>query len=95
MAASARPAREALADRARRAGAHRDAEDDSTRRCRCSTARAFKGVERRAKRFLLPTDDEELVVMVHLMSAGRLKYVAAEREGRQDAHVPRALRGRR
>ena len=35
----------------------------------------FKGVERRAKRFLLPTDDEALVVMVHLMSAGRLKYV--------------------
>jgi formamidopyrimidine-DNA glycosylase len=35
----------------------------------------FRGVERRAKRFLLPTDDGELVVMVHLMSAGRLKYV--------------------
>ena len=35
----------------------------------------FKGVERRAKRFLLPTDDDELVLMVHLMSAGRLKYV--------------------
>src|SRR3954463_15881733 len=35
----------------------------------------FRGVERRAKRFLLPTDDDELVVLVHLMSAGRLKYV--------------------
>jgi formamidopyrimidine-DNA glycosylase len=35
----------------------------------------FRGVERRAKRFLLPTDDEEFVLMVHLMSAGRLKYV--------------------
>jgi formamidopyrimidine-DNA glycosylase len=35
----------------------------------------FRGVERRAKRFLLPTDDDELVVMIHLMSAGRLKYV--------------------
>ncbi|HEX5450269.1 MAG TPA: DNA-formamidopyrimidine glycosylase family protein [Gaiellaceae bacterium] len=32
-------------------------------------------VERRAKRFLLPTDDDSLVLMVHLMSAGRLKYV--------------------
>ena len=32
-------------------------------------------VERRAKRFLLPTDDDALVLMVHLMSAGRLKYV--------------------
>jgi formamidopyrimidine-DNA glycosylase len=35
----------------------------------------LRGVERRGKRFLLPTDDGELVVMVHLMSAGRLKYV--------------------
>jgi formamidopyrimidine-DNA glycosylase len=35
----------------------------------------FAGVQRRAKRFLLPTDDGELVLMVHLMSAGRLKYI--------------------
>ena len=41
----------------------------------------FKGVERRAKRFLLPTGDEELVVLVHLMSAGRLKYVAPNGKG--------------
>ena len=41
----------------------------------------FRGVERRAKRFLLPTDDDGLVVMVHLMSAGRLKYVAAGAKG--------------
>ena len=41
----------------------------------------FKGVARRAKRFLLPTDDEELVVMVHLMSAGRLKYVPPNGKG--------------
>jgi len=41
----------------------------------------LKGVERRAKRFLLPTDDEELVLMVHLMSAGRLRYVAANAKG--------------
>ena len=32
-------------------------------------------VDRRAKRFLLPTADGELVLMVHLMSAGRLKYI--------------------
>ncbi len=32
-------------------------------------------VERRAKRFLLPTGDGDLTLMVHLMSAGRLKYV--------------------
>jgi formamidopyrimidine-DNA glycosylase len=41
----------------------------------------FKGVERRAKRFLLPTDDEEIVVMVHLMSAGRLKYIPPHGKG--------------
>jgi len=41
----------------------------------------FKGVERRAKRFLLPTDDDELVLMVHLMSAGRLKYVPPNGQG--------------
>ena len=42
---------------------------------------ALRGVERRAKRFLLPTDDGELVLMVHLMSAGRLKYVAPNGKG--------------
>jgi formamidopyrimidine-DNA glycosylase len=41
----------------------------------------LRGVERRAKRFLLPTDDDELVLMVHLMSAGRLRYVPKGRKG--------------
>ena len=41
----------------------------------------LRGVERRAKRFLLPTDDDELVLLVHLMSAGRLKYVPAGGKG--------------
>ena len=36
--------------------------------------RRFAGAERRAKRLLFPTDDGELVLMVHLMSAGRLRY---------------------
>jgi formamidopyrimidine-DNA glycosylase len=45
----------------------------------------LRGVERRAKRFLLPTDDGELVVMVHLMSAGRLKYVP---QGGKGAKTP-------
>jgi formamidopyrimidine-DNA glycosylase len=36
---------------------------------------SFDGVRRRAKRFLLPTEDGELVLMVHLMSAGRLRYL--------------------
>jgi formamidopyrimidine-DNA glycosylase len=37
--------------------------------------RRFAGAERRAKRLLFPTDDGELVVLVHLMTAGRLKYL--------------------
>jgi len=37
--------------------------------------RRFSGAGRRAKRMLFPTDDGELVLMVHLMSAGRLRYV--------------------
>ena len=41
----------------------------------------FRGVERRAKRFVLPTDDDELVLMVHLMSAGRLKYLRPGEKG--------------
>jgi formamidopyrimidine-DNA glycosylase len=35
----------------------------------------LQGARRRAKRFLFPTDDGELVLMVHLMSAGRLRYL--------------------
>src|SRR5262252_8729301 len=37
--------------------------------------RQFRGAERRGKRLLFPTDDGELVVLVHLMTAGRLRYV--------------------
>jgi formamidopyrimidine-DNA glycosylase len=36
----------------------------------------FAGARRRAKRLLFPTEDGELVLMVHLMSAGRIRYVA-------------------
>jgi formamidopyrimidine-DNA glycosylase len=35
----------------------------------------FGGARRRAKRLLFPTDDDGLVLMVHLMSAGRLRYL--------------------
>jgi formamidopyrimidine-DNA glycosylase len=35
----------------------------------------FAGAERRAKRLLLPVADGELVLMVHLMSAGRIRYL--------------------
>src|SRR5437867_683812 len=37
--------------------------------------RRLAGAERRAKRLLFPTDDGELVILVHLMTAGRLRYL--------------------
>ena len=37
--------------------------------------RRFAGAERRAKRLLFPTEDGELVLLVHLMSAGRIRYL--------------------
>ncbi len=43
--------------------------------------RRLAGAERRAKRLLFPTDDGELVVMVHLMTAGRLKYLQYGEQG--------------
>ena len=41
----------------------------------------LSGAERRAKRLLFPTDDGELVVLVHLMTAGRLKYLELGEKG--------------
>src|SRR6059058_2535274 len=43
--------------------------------------RRLAGAERRAKRLLFPTEDGELVVLVHLMTAGRLKYLRAGEQG--------------
>ena len=43
--------------------------------------RHFRGVERRGKRLLFPTDDGELVLLVHLMTAGRLKFLQAGEKG--------------
>ena len=37
--------------------------------------RRFAGAERRAKNILLPTEDGELVLHIHLMSAGRLRFL--------------------
>jgi len=37
--------------------------------------RRLSGAERRAKRLMFPTEDGELVLLVHLMTAGRLKYL--------------------
>jgi formamidopyrimidine-DNA glycosylase len=41
----------------------------------------LSGAERRAKRLLFPTEDGELVLLVHLMSAGRLRYLGAGEKG--------------
>jgi formamidopyrimidine-DNA glycosylase len=43
--------------------------------------RRLRGVERRGKRLLFPTDDGELVLLVHLMTAGRLKMLGAGESG--------------
>jgi formamidopyrimidine-DNA glycosylase len=43
--------------------------------------RRFAGAERRAKRLLFPTDDGELVLMIHLMSAGRVRYLLSGERG--------------
>ena len=43
--------------------------------------RRLAGAERRAKRLFFPTEDGELVVLVHLMTAGRLRYLLAGEKG--------------
>src|SRR3954468_21031350 len=43
--------------------------------------RRLEGAERRAKRLLFPTDDGELVLLVHLMTAGRLRYLQFGEKG--------------
>ncbi len=45
------------------------------------TGRSFAGAHRRGKNLLFPTSDDELVLRVHLMSAGRLRYLAAGKKG--------------
>jgi formamidopyrimidine-DNA glycosylase len=43
--------------------------------------RAFSGSRRRGKNLLFPTTDGELVLRVHLMSAGRLRYLPVGKKG--------------
>jgi formamidopyrimidine-DNA glycosylase len=43
--------------------------------------RKLLGAERRGKRLLFPTEDGELVLLVHLMTSGRLKLLAAGESG--------------
>ena len=48
---------------------------------RALEGRRLAGAERRGKRLLFPTDDGELVLVVHLMTAGRLRYLRAGEQG--------------
>jgi formamidopyrimidine-DNA glycosylase len=43
--------------------------------------RRLAGARRRAKRLLFPTEDGELVILLHLMSAGRLAYLRPGAKG--------------
>jgi formamidopyrimidine-DNA glycosylase len=43
--------------------------------------RRFAGVQRRGKHLLFPTDDGELVLHVHLMSAGRIRFLEPGAKG--------------
>ena len=43
--------------------------------------RRFRGAERRGKRLFFPTDDGALVLGIHLMTSGRLKYLKAGEKG--------------
>src|SRR5919112_646209 len=43
--------------------------------------RRLAGAERRAKRLLFPTEDGELVILVHLMTAGRLRFLQFGEKG--------------
>jgi len=43
--------------------------------------RRFTGAERRGKRLFFPTDDGELVLVIHLMTSGRLKFLRAGDKG--------------
>jgi formamidopyrimidine-DNA glycosylase len=43
--------------------------------------RRLAGAERRAKRLLFPTEEGDLVLLVHLMAAGRIRYLRPGEEG--------------
>src|SRR5256885_13912208 len=55
--------------------------------------RRFAGAERRAKRLLFPTEDGELVLVIHLMSAGRGRYLLGGEKGPQSPAVRLRFQG--
>jgi formamidopyrimidine-DNA glycosylase len=48
---------------------------------RALEGRRLAGAERRGKRLLFPTEDGDLVLLVHLMTAGRLRYLGPGEKG--------------
>ncbi len=55
--------------------------------------RRLAGADRRAKRLLFPTEDGELVLLVHLMTAGRLRYLRAGEAGPKSPAFRLAFQG--
>ena len=55
--------------------------------------RKLAGAERRAKRLLFPTEDGELVLLVHLMTAGRLRFLQAGEQGPKTPAFQLAFQG--
>ncbi len=70
-----------LAGRQGRPGPHRHAEDVRPAALARSKDGAFAGARRRGKHLLFPTDDGELVLHVHLMSAGRIRFLEPGAKG--------------
>ena len=48
---------------------------------RALEGRRLAGAERRGKRLLFPTEDGELILLVHQMTSGRLRYLRAREKG--------------
>jgi formamidopyrimidine-DNA glycosylase len=55
--------------------------------------RRFDGACRRAKRLYFPTEDGELALLVHLMTAGRLRYLRAGEQGPKTPALQIAFEG--
>src|ERR687891_1013890 len=53
------------------------------------------GARRRGKNLLFPTEDGGLVLHVHLMSAGRIRFLEPGAKGPKDPRLPARPRGRR
>src|SRR5881394_325904 len=55
--------------------------------------RRLAGAERRAKRLLFPTEEGDLVLLVHLMTAGRIRYLVAGEKGPKTAAFRLSFQG--